>query len=399
MQDIAQPDIKHTENLLSRSQRFSNIRDRTEAIFAPLKTEDTVVQPTEFVSPPKWHLAHTTWFFETFFLKKIFENYRVFDPDFSFLFNSYYESVGERVVRNERSVMTRPEVSRILDFRKYVSSKVVEALENEDVSSDLLDVLELGLQHEMQHQELLLTDLKYILALNPLLPAYDQDCAIDTIEISDELSFIPVGAGNYNIGFSGEGFAFDNELSRHTVYLHDYEIANRPVSCGEFIEFIEDGGYENFRYWHSDAWAWINENKVSHPLYFHKDNGTWMQYTLGGYKRVDPNSVLMNISFYEASAFAKWKGMRLPTEAEWEVASDRFKWGEIWEWTNSAYLPYPGFKAAPGALGEYNGKFMVNQMVLRGASLATAEGQSRSSYRNFFHPHLQWQYAGIRLAR
>lgn len=386
-------------SVASLSNRFESIRQRTEAICKPLEIEDCVVQPVEYVSPPKWHLAHTTWFFETFFLKEIYKDYKPFHPDFNFLFNSYYETVGARVLRTDRGNITRPGVKQILEYRGYVNSKVKEALDHKTISSERVAIVELGLQHEMQHQELLLSDLKYILGHNPIFPVYEADSRIDRNKISKRSEFIHIASGNYEIGFQGDGFVFDNELNRHTVYVHDFEIASEPVKFGEFIEFIEDGGYIRFEFWHSDAWAWVQENKIAAPMYMHKDNGKWMRYTLSGYAEINPDDILVHVSYYEAAAFAAWKKMRLPTEFEWEIASDHFFWGNVWEWTNSAYLPYPGFAAAAGALGEYNGKFMINQMVLRGASLATTPGQSRKSYRNFFHPYLQWQYAGIRLAR
>lgn len=393
--------ISKSENtsVASLSNRFESIRQRTEAICKPLEIEDYVVQPVDYVSPPKWHLAHTTWFFETFFLKEVYRNYKPFHPDFNFLFNSYYETVGARVLRTDRGNITRPGVKQLMEYRNYVNSKVKEALEQETILPDLSAIIELGLQHEMQHQELLLSDLKYILGHNPIFPVYDPDNKIDRIKSSEKSDFISIDAGNYKIGFQGDGFSFDNELNRHTVYVHDFEIASEPVKFGDFIAFIEDGGYRRFEFWHSDAWAWVQENNITAPMYIHKENEKWMRYTLGGYKEVNPNEILVHVSYYEAAAFASWKKMRLPTEFEWEIASDKFSWGKVWEWTNSAYLPYPGFTKAPGALGEYNGKFMVNQMVLRGASTATTPGHSRKSYRNFFHPFLQWQYAGIRLAR
>lgn len=398
MQEMLQPDAVTIRSTHLRA-RFNKVRRRTDAIFGLLEIEDTVVQPVAYVSPPKWHLAHTTWFFETFFLASIFDNYTPFDADFNFLFNSYYESVGKRVFRAERGNITRPGVEKILEYRADVNSKVNEALTQNEVSDALFDILELGLQHEMQHQELLLADLKYILGHNPIFPVYDSGTTIDRITTKPGNSFVQIGSGNYDVGFDGEGFAFDNECERHTVYINDFEIAEQPVNFGEYIAFIEDGGYERFEFWHSDGWAWVNENKIKAPLYLHKVEGVWMRYTLSGFVPVKFDEMLIHVSYYEAAAFALWKKMRLPTEFEWEIASHAISTGQVWEWTNSAYLPYPGFKSAPGALGEYNGKFMVNQMVLRGASLATAESHSRKSYRNFFHPHLQWQFAGIRLAK
>jgi ergothioneine biosynthesis protein EgtB len=380
-------------------QRFNQIRNRTEEICAPLTIEDMVVQPVAEVSPPKWHMAHSTWFFETFFLKKTDPSFKGFDPDFGFLFNSYYNSVGSRTLRTDRGNVTRPGVEKILEYRHFINDHVGKALENHEVEKELLDVFEIGLNHEMQHQELLLSDLKYILGHNPIFPVYKKGTGIDEIENLNQSGFVSIDEGVYPIGFEGDGFKFDNELGRHKQYLHAFEIATNLVTIGEFIEFIEAGAYSDFRFWHSDAWAWINDNDLKAPMYFHKIDGAWHRYTLGGLQPIDPSDVMVHVNYYEAAAFASWKGMRLPTEFEWEAAADQLSWGHCWEWTNSAYLPYPGFEIAPGALGEYNGKFMVNQMVLRGASRATHAEQKRRSYRNFFHPQLQWQYAGIRLAR
>ena len=375
---------------------FLTVRARTEEICAPLKIEDYVPQPVVFASPPKWHLAHTTWFFEAFILEKYLDGYSVYDKDFSFLFNSYYNTVGERTFRADRGNITRPSVEEVFAYRKYVDEAMMKLLQSGD--NDFEKVLLIGLNHEQQHQELLITDLKYTLGHNPLFPVYDADTDL-TNSTNEASGFVKIEEGVFEIGHHGDEFCFDNELGRHKVYIHEFEISNSLVTNGEFIEFIEAGGYSSFQYWLDEGWAWVNENGIESPLYWYKINGEWHHYTLAGLKKVDPNKVLAHISFYEASAFALWKGMRLPTEFEWEVAADKLDWGVRWEWTNSAYLPYPNFKIASGALGEYNGKFMVNQMVLRGGSTATAEGHSRKTYRNFFHPHYQWQYTGIRLAK
>lgn len=258
--------------------------------------------------------------------------------------------------------------------------------------------MELGLNHEQQHQELLLTDIKYILGHNPLFPAYRKGIFISE-ESSSQCEMIKVREGVYEIGFHGEGFCFDNEFGRHKVYLNDFEIASRPVSNKEYLRFIEDDGYGDFRHWHAEGWDWVKQQNAKAPLYWHFIAGRWMHYTLEGLQDINPDASVCHVNFYEASAFASWKGMRLPTEAEWEIASEIIDWGERWEWTESAYLPYPGFKKESGAVGEYNGKFMVNQMVLRGASVATPRGHSRNTYRNFFHAKLQWQFTGIRLVK
>lgn len=399
MEEIENPTAE-TPNLKNQIEaQFILIRKRTEAICQPLETEDYVVQPITDVSPPKWHLAHTTWFFETFFLEEVWPGYKRFDSDFNYLFNSYYESVGKRVLRTNRGNITRPGVDKIYAYRKYVDEHIAKVLNEKTLSAGHLEIIQLGLQHEMQHQELLLTDIKYILGHNPIFPVYTSDCKLDRVPVKQSAKFLFVDQGIYEIGFQGSGFSFDNESKCHKVYLDDFEIHSQPATFGEYIEFINSGGYRNFKYWHSDGWTWVKENKIASPMFMYEQNGEWFRYTLSGYSPINPNDTLMHINFYEASAFAAWKRCRLPTEFEWEAAADMFEWGNCWEWTNSAYLPYPGFKAAAGAIGEYNGKFMVNQMVLRGASKATYETHSRKSYRNFFHPHLQWQFAGLRLAR
>ncbi len=378
---------------------FHRVRKRTVDICRPLQKEDFVAQPVVDVSPPKWHLAHTTWFFETFVLLPNRANYRVYDQDFGYLFNSYYNHVGERVLRHERGKLTRPTIDEVMAYRAYVDEALAEFLANAELTSQVQEVLTLGLHHEMQHQELLMTDIKYIFGHNPIHPVYDANCLVDNFKNSHSPGWVSIDEGVYDIGFSGDGFHFDNELGRHKQYIHQVQLATNLVTWGEYIEFIEDGGYEKFEFWLDEGWAWIKDSGVNAPMYAQKKNGVWGRYTLAGWQAIDPESVLVHVSYYEAEAFANWKGLRLPTEFEWEVASEHFDWGFVWEWTQSAYSAYPGFKKAKGALGEYNGKFMVNQMVLRGGSKATSLGHSRKSYRNFFHPHLQWQFAGIRLAK
>ncbi len=377
----------------SLKNKYIQIRHKTEKICAPLQTEDYVVQPVVDVSPPKWHLGHSTWFFETFLLKTQ-KNYKEYDPAFNFVFNSYYETIGARVLRTDRGNLSRPTVSEVYAYRKYVDEAMLLLIDQ--LNADQIPVLLIGLNHEQQHQELLLTDIKYILGHNPLFPAYHSDNP-ETRTVNNASGNVRMDAGNYDIGYKGNDFCFDNELQPHTVHLNAFAIAKSLVTNGEYIHFIEDGGYRDFRYWHSEGWDWVQKNNVTAPLYWHSIKGEWMQYTLAGLVRVDAAATLCHISYFEASAFAAWKGARLPTEFEWEAASDQFSWGTRWEWTESAYLPYPGYKKAPGAIGEYNGKFMISQMVLRGASVATPEGHSRKTYRNFFHPWLRWQYTGIRL--
>lgn len=379
-------------------KKYTDIRRRSEEICAPLEIEDYVVQPIVDVSPPKWHLGHTTWFFETFILAPHFPEYEIFDPQYNFVFNSYYETIGARVIRTDRGNLSRPSVSDIYQYRKYVDEQMKAFLQSRFMTETIEPLLELGLNHEQQHQELLMTDIKYILGHNPLFPAYTKEKQTVKPYVED-VQMLRFPEGLYEIGFHGEGFCFDNELGRHKVYLTGFEIASRLVTNGEYLTFMEAGGYSDFRYWHAEGWDWVKQSHAESPLYWHYIDGKWMNYTLNGLQEVDPNSILCHINFYEASAFASWKGMRLPTEAEWEVASDHFNWGDRWEWTNSAYLPYPHFKKEAGAVGEYNGKFMVNQMVLRGASEATPPGHSRNTYRNFFQTNLKWQFTGIRLAQ
>lgn len=378
-------------------QQYKKTRLYTESICKPLQTEDYVVQASEFASPAKWHLAHTTWFFETFILKEYFQDYKLYHPDFSFLFNSYYNNLGDRVFRANRGNITRPGVEEVYSYRAYVD-KHMNILLNESDSTKLDELVTLGIHHEQQHQELLITDIKYMLANNPTFPVYDLNKNL-VGQSNGADGYVQIDSGLYTIGHQSEGFCYDNEFGVHQVYLDAFEISNALVTNQAFMEFIADGGYENFNLWLDAGWAWVNENQVKAPLYWHLIDGAWHYYTLAGLQKVDPKAIVSHISFYEANAFARWKGMRLPTEFEWEVASNQLKWGSRWEWTYSAYLPYPKFKIAAGALGEYNGKFMINQMVLRGASVATSPQHSRYTYRNFFHPHERWQYTGLRLVK
>jgi ergothioneine biosynthesis protein EgtB len=382
---------------MSLLEQYRTIRQASEAICRPLRTEDYVVQPVVDVSPPKWHLGHTTWFWETFVLMKYDLAYKVFNADYNYVFNSYYETIGARVIRTDRGNLSRPSVEDVYAYRKYVDA-AMERLLSCQADDVLRDTLLLGLNHEQQHQELLWTDIKFILGHNPLFPALSEK-DIDEGGVGAGGGFVPMPAGIYEIGFEGDGFCFDNELARHKVYLNDHEISSSLVTNAEYLDFIKAGGYENFIYWHAEGWDWVKNNQVKGPLYWHFIDGKWYYYTLAGLRPVDPKAPVCHISYYEAVAYAAWKGMRLPTEWEWEASSGKFSWGKRWEWTESAYLPYPGFKKAEGAIGEYNGKFMVSQMVLRGASVATPAHHSRSTYRNFFHPHLRWQFTGIRLAR
>ena len=377
--------------------QYRSIRQATELICRPLEKEDYVVQPIVDVSPPKWHLGHTTWFFENFLLKQYLSDYRPFHPGFDFVFNSYYETLGARVIRTDRGNLSRPTVDQLYEYRSHVDAAMGHLLQSTKADQpELQEILLLGLNHEQQHQELLWTDIKYILGHNPLFPKYADKYPHPT-PLEQEQILHTIEEGVYEIGHGDEGFCFDNELGRHKVFLPSFSISSRLVTNEEYLEFIEAGGYSQFQHWHSEGWEWVKQSGVRAPLYWHWIDNNWMVYTLGGLKPLQLKDPVIHINYFEAAAFASWNGKRLPTEMEWEVASDLLFRGDCWEWTNSAYLPYPGYKRAPGAIGEYNGKFMINQMVLRGGSVATSPGHIRKTYRNFFHPHLRWQFTGIRL--
>ncbi len=408
-------------------QHYQYIRKKSEQLCEPLQTEDYVVQPAEFVSPPKWNLAHVTWFFETFILKPYCPSYQEFNSDFAYFFNSYYESMGKRTFRAHRGNMTRPTAAQVYEYRAYIDKYMVDFLENTALDADKKALVALGINHEQQHQELLLTDLKYILANNPLFPVY-KSLPSPTLSPSPQeiikLDYLAFPEGIYTIGHEGNEFYFDNERGVHKVFLHNFKIANRLVTNAEYMEFMADGGYQNFKHWLSPAWEWVKNEQIEAPLYWHKIEGEWYQYTLQGLQKVNPLAPVTHISHYEADAYAAWAGKRLPTEFEWEIACKQTHqqipdfaifqensqlspqsetqevnfYGNVWQWTNSAYLPYPFYKKAEGALGEYNGKFMINQMVLRGGSCITPLSHIRPTYRNFFYPHERWQFTGIRLA-
>jgi len=377
-------------------KKYDTVRKNSELICAPLQPEDYVVQPVVDVSPPKWHLAHTTWFWEEFVLSQYLQGYQRFHPRYAFLFNSYYDSVGERVLRPQRGNMSRPTVREVLDYRHYVDEHMKKLLEQD--AEHLHDLVEVGLNHEQQHQELLYTDIKYILGHNPLFPVYDKTFN-EWSGTGQQPGYAQVSEGHYFIGAEQGYFSFDNEHGRHRVWLEDFTIAKNLVTNGEYLEFIQAGGYEQPHYWSSDGWAWVREQNIYAPLYWHEIDGRWHRYSLSGLQAVVDEEPVIHVSFYEAAAFAEWRGERLPTEFEWEAASNQFSWGQRWEHTNSAYLPYPGYQRPEGALGEYNGKFMINQMVLRGASVATPAGHSRHTYRNFFPPFARWQFTGIRICK
>ncbi|RFC55635.1 ergothioneine biosynthesis protein EgtB [Brumimicrobium aurantiacum] len=382
---------------MSLLEKFLSTRNYTEQLCAPLNIEDYIVQIATFTSPAKWHIAHTTWFFEEFVLKTYQKDYTHFDDDFNFIFNSYYNNSGKRISRSDRGYLTRPTVERIYEYRKYVTEAIQIYLEG-NPDEKAIELITLGINHEEQHQELLITDLKFMFASNPLHPIYD--AKFDIINSKNtETGFASVQEGVYEIGYQGNDFCYDNELGRHKVYLNDFEISKSLVTNGEYLEFMEAGGYEDFNFWLEEGLHWKAKNNINSPLYWEKINGVWYQFTLAGMKKVDPDQILTHISYYEASAFAEWKSMRLPTEAEWEIASQQFDWGQRWEWTNSAYLAYPNFKKSEGAVGEYNGKFMDKQKVLRGASVATSKNHSRPTYRNFFYSEERWQFTGLRLVK
>lgn len=378
-------------------EKYKAIRQQTIDFCKHLQLEDYSIQVVSFASPPKWHLAHTTWFFENFILVPFLHNYTPYNPNFNFLFNSYYNNVGSRVLQADRGNMSRPSTDDIYMYRAFVDAKMEELLSHIS-DKKTIDLVTLGLNHEQQHQELLLTDVKYMLGHNPLFPPFNANFNLlsDKNAHSDQ---IKIKAGMYEIGYQGSEFCYDNELGAHQIYVEDFELNNYLVTNGEFMAFMEAGGYSDFNLWLDEGWSWVDTNKINSPMYWHKIDGSWHYYTLAGLQEVDTSASLCHINFYEANAYAEWKGMRLPTEFEWEIAAKQLDWGKRWEWTNSAYLPYPRFKKENGAVGEYNGKFMSNKMVLRGASVATSKNHSRHTYRNFFNPTERWQYTGIRLAK
>ncbi|MBF1999971.1 MAG: ergothioneine biosynthesis protein EgtB [Synechococcales cyanobacterium M58_A2018_015] len=403
-------------------ERYQRIRQWSDFLCQPLATEDYVIQSMPDVSPPKWHLAHTTWFFETFLLLPHLPGYEVFHPQFSYLFNSYYDSLGQRHPRPQRGLLSRPTVEEIYRYRDYVDA-AMQSLLAEPLPDSLEALVVLGLHHEQQHQELLLTDIKHILALNPLRPAYRSDLPDLPPPVPSPDRWLDYPGGLFTIGHTGSGFAFDNELPPHPVYLPDYWLAARLVTNGEYLEFIEAGGYQQPEHWLAEGWAMVQSQQWQAPLYWEQIGSSWWVMTLAGLRPLNEAEPVCHVSYYEADAYARWAGKRLPTEAEWEAAAASLPltgnfaehqyyhpapaqgntrpdqmFGDVWEWTQSAYLPYPGFQPAAGAVGEYNGKFMCNQMVLRGGSCVTPQSHIRPSYRNFFPAATRWQFSGIRLA-
>ena len=410
-------------------ERFAEIRRESEALTADLTLEDQSIQSMPDVSPTKWHLAHTTWFFETFILARLDPNYRVFDPAFAYLFNSYYEAVGPRHPRPARGLLSRPAVDVVAAYRDHVSTAMTRFVGEGPAEAwhAAALLLELGVQHEQQHQELILMDIKHVFSVNPLLPAY-QAPKPQVRRSATPLAWVEFAGGLVEIGHSGSAFAFDNETPRHKVWLEPFRLATRPVSCHEYLGFIEDGGYKRPEFWLSDGWTAVHEQGWEAPLYWRREHGKWLIFTLSGCSRLNPVEPVCHVSFYEADAFAKWAGKRLPSEAEWEIAAEgltvagnfadsrhfhprpaaaapadekpilRQMFGDVWEWTASPYIAYPRFHPAAGAVGEYNGKFMCNQIVLRGGAAVTPAGHARATYRNFFPPSSRWAFSGVRLA-
>lgn len=381
-------------------KRYQSVRSRTERLVAPLSPEDMVVQSMPDASPAKWHIAHTTWFFETFLLSPNLEGYAPFDPAFNYLFNSYYEAVGPRHPRPQRGLMTRPAVDQVLAYRKHVDAHMAKLL-MAGVSSELCSLIELGLAHEEQHQELLLMDILHLFSLSSLKPAYDLQWPADLPGRRGQ--FKPLAGGLTQIGHGSPRFAFDNEGPRHTTYLQPFEISDRLVTNGEWLSFIADGGYHTAALWLSEGWTLIQENDWNSPLYWQHDDNGWKRMSLRGLEDIDLAAPVTHISYYEAAAFANWAEARLPTEAEWEASARAGLLEQVddvaWQWTQTAYSAYPGFKPSVGAVGEYNGKFMVNQMVLRGGASVTSPDHCRVTYRNFFHADKRWMVSGLRLAR
>jgi ergothioneine biosynthesis protein EgtB len=382
------------------STRFQSVRGATEALAARLTDEDQCVQSMPDASPAKWHRAHTTWFFEQFVLVPHVPGYQVFDPAFGFLFNSYYEAVGPRHPRPSRGVLTRPSVTQVTHYRRHVDAALCQVIAN--LPAEIHAVIELGLHHEQQHQELLLTDMLHAFSGNPLFPAMNPDWH-EPLGHQAETTFVRCPDGVQRIGYHGTAFCFDNETPTHGVYLQPHAIASRLVRNRDWLDFIQDKGYETPSLWMSDGWATVRESGWTAPLYWREQDGAWFQFGPGGLGPLVMDAAVRHISWYEADAFARWSQARLPTEAEWEAASANpallEMTGHVWQWTESAYRPYPGYLPAPGAIGEYNGKFMINQMVLRGGSVATSEDHTRPTYRNFFHPDKRWQFTGLRLAK
>lgn len=404
---------------LELETHYQRVRQQSVDLVSRLSDADATLQSMEDASPAKWHLAHTTWFFETFLLIPLKSDYAIFDDRYNFLFNSYYDNVGTRHARPQRGMISRPSLEEVLDYRQHVDAAIMARLTSDELDKGLM---KLGVAHEEQHQELLLTDILHAFAQNPLMPAFRAPEPLAVHDDMPEAGWTEHQGGPVTIGADPADFHYDCEGPRHDQLLTPFRMKNRAVTCQEWLEFIEDGAYANPLIWLSDGWAEVQKQGWTAPLYWYRKDNEWRTMTLRGEQAVDPQAPVCHISYYEADAFARWTGHRLPTEFEWEalassssldgnnLSSDRFRpapqkglemmglFGDVWEWTMSAYLPYPGFKPAAGAVGEYNGKFMCGQMVLRGGSCVTPPGHIRSSYRNFFHPEKRWQFSGLRLA-
>jgi len=412
-------------NAKSILERYKQVRKFSEKLCAPLETEDYVIQSMPDMSPTKWHLAHTSWFFETFVLREVQKNFKSINDQYAYLFNSYYVQAGARFFRPHRGLVSRPTVKEVFEYRTYVDQHMTDFLEkvDDDLFQKISVIIEIGLNHEQQHQELMLTDIKHLFSMNPLYPVYSQFGKAEKINVS-KLNWIGFDEGIYKIGYAEECFFYDNEKPAHKQYLNSFNIANRLVTNREYLEFMEDDGYKRAELWLSDGIATVEKNNWDAPLYWRDIEGKWMYFTLNGFRDIDLDEPVCHVSHYEADAFARWANARLATEAEWEVASadlaidgnfveselyhpsgiieeNRIKqiYGSVWEWTQSNYLPYPGYKVPDGAIGEYNGKFMSNQMVLKGGSCATSITHIRNTYRNFFPAHSRWQFMGVRLAK
>ena len=404
--------------------RLFKTRRLSEQLASPLSDEDQIVQAMDDASPTKWHVAHTTWFFESFILRRFAPGYRIFDDRFEYCFNSYYEAVGPRHPRPMRGMLTRPTAEEVRAYRKHVDAGLADFFAKGNIDEDVQALIELGINHEQQHQELMLTDILSLFAQGPLRPAYRDTEQPRTGDDAAPIEWLPFDGGVHTVGHRGDGFSYDNEGPAHAVLLRPYKLANRLVTNGEWLSFMADGGYETAAHWLSDAWGTVQAEQWQAPLYWERDEDGWQQMSLLGLQAVDPAAPVTHISFYEADAYARWAGKRLATEFEWEVASaglpetgrtlgaDALRplpanndqdglqqmFGDAWEWTASPYIAYPGYQPAEGAVGEYNGKFMCNQFILKGGSCATPDGHVRRSYRNFFYPHQRWQFTGLRLA-